>query len=159
MKKFCLLSLCVLVVFMATARVDAQGSKQGPIVARDADLEKDSLHNLEVARQYFTLRKAYVAALQRCEEIVAGNPAFSKMDETLYIAGKSTLFLAEGKGRQNASLYKGASGTTLTAEEFREEARGYFAHLVQGYPQSKFKAQAEDELKILGPPKAKESKQ
>ena len=64
---------------------------------RDPDLEKDSLHNLEVARQYFTLRKAYVAALQRCEEIIAGNPLFSKIDEAFFIAGKQQSLVSQGK--------------------------------------------------------------
>ena len=72
MKKFCLLAICTLVLFLAAPQALAQGGvKEGPAVVRDPDLEKDSLHNLEVARQYFTLRKAYVAALQRCEEIGA----------------------------------------------------------------------------------------
>jgi hypothetical protein len=45
-------------------------------------MEKESLHNLETARLYFKLRKAYVASLQRCEEILAGNPAFSKLTKS-----------------------------------------------------------------------------
>ena len=60
-----------------------------PSTIRDVELEKDSLHNLEVARHYFKLKKAYVAALKRCEEIDAGNPTFAKMDEVLFIAGKA----------------------------------------------------------------------
>src|SRR6266581_9245919 len=81
----------------------AQGAaKTGPDPAtiRDAELEKDSLHNLEVARHYFKLKKAYLAALSRCEEIDAGNPNFSRMDEVLYIAGESSLRLAENGGKQ-----------------------------------------------------------
>jgi len=37
-------------------------AKTGPDAAtvRDADLEKDSLHNLEVARHYFKQKKAYL---------------------------------------------------------------------------------------------------
>jgi sugar phosphate isomerase/epimerase len=81
---------------------DAQGgAKQGPEVVRDPDMEKDSLHNLEVARQYFKLRKAYKASLARCEEIIAGNPTFSKIDEVLFIAGESSLRLSENKGKQS----------------------------------------------------------
>ena len=71
-------------------------------VLRDADLEKDSLHNLEVARHYFKFKKAYVAAIKRCEEIDAGNPNFAKMDEVLFIAGESSLRLAENRGKQKA---------------------------------------------------------
>src|SRR5215510_9599408 len=76
------------------------GAKKGPDINRDPDMEKDSLHNLEVARQYFKLRKAYVAALQRCEEVLAGNQTFSKIDEVLFIAGQSSLNLSESKGKQ-----------------------------------------------------------
>src|SRR5258707_11626575 len=88
--------------------VHAQGgvrSGPDPSTIRDPDLEKDSLHNLEVARNYFKLKKAYVAALKRCEEIIAGNPNFAKIDEILFMAGESSLSLAENKGKQKASLY------------------------------------------------------
>src|SRR6185503_20850409 len=80
----------------------AQKAKTGPdpSLVRDSELEKDSLHNLEVARHYFKLKKAYLAAIKRCEEIDAGNPTFAKMDEVLFIAGESSLRLAENKGKQ-----------------------------------------------------------
>jgi outer membrane protein assembly factor BamD (BamD/ComL family) len=139
------------------------GAKAGPEVTRDPDMEKDSLHNLEAARLYFNLKKAYVASLQRCEEIIAGNPTFSKIDEVLYIAGKSNLFLSEGKGKQSPTLYKrgGANlqSSTLTSDEFRDEARSYLSQLVNDYPQSKFKDGALQDLKLLGGPKAKDGKQ
>ena len=41
-----------------------------------------------------------MAAIKRCEEIDAGNPKFAKMDEVLFIAGESSLRLAENKGKQ-----------------------------------------------------------
>src|SRR5882762_2689449 len=100
----------------------AQGAaKTGPdpSTIRDPDLEKDSLHNLEVARNYFKLKKAYVAALKRSEEIIAGNPNFSKIEEVLFIAGESSLSLAEKKGKQSPSLYVSYDGNTkhtLTAD-------------------------------------------
>src|SRR5438876_2636991 len=114
----------VISLFFGAAVARAQGNvKSGPdpTTIRDPELEKDSLHNLEVARQYFNLRKAYVASLERCEEIIAGNPAFSKIDEALFIAGKSNLYLADGKGRQKPSAYvrhEGQKAITLTAEQF-----------------------------------------
>ena len=83
-----------------------------------------------MARHYFKLRKAYVAALQRCEEIIAGNPTFSRIDEVLFIAGESSLSLAENKGRQKASLYliqEGDAKRALKPDEFRDLARGYFS--------------------------------
>ena len=165
MKKFVLIAVIALalLVMAPTAAWAQAAAKQGPDVVRDADMEKDSLHNLEVAREYFKLRKAYVAALQRCEEIIAGNMNFSKIDEALYLAGKSNLYLSEGKGKQKPSLYKRTGAnlqtSTLTPEEFRAEARAYLSQLVDGYPDSKFKSEAQEDLKALGGPKAKESKQ
>ena len=136
------------------------GAKQGPDVVRDPDMEKDSLHNLEVARQYFKLRKAYVASLQRSEEVLAGNPAFSKIDEVLYIAGTSSLNLADAKGKQKPDQYvvhEGDKKSTLTAQEFRDKARDYLSQLVNSYPQSKFRDEALEDLKSLGGAKPKQS--
>ena len=152
MKIFMILAAAVLIGIPITVTAQS-GAKQQPQIQRDAELEKDSLHNLEVARHYFKLRKAYVAALQRSEEIIAANPAFSRIDEALYMAGQSSLNLAEGKGKQKSSLYvihEGETKKTLTADEFRELARGFFTQLVNTYPESSFRAQAEDALRILG---------
>lgn len=160
MRKSCLiLALCAVVLVFAAPTTRAQGGvKQGPDVTRDPDMEKDSLHDLEVAWQYFKLRKAYVAALQRCEEVFAGNPAFAKIDEVLFIAGQSSLNLAESKGKQKANQYvihEGDKKTTLTADAFREKARDYLSQLVNSYPDSKFKDQAFESLKSLGGPRPK----
>ena len=108
---------------------------------RDADIEKDSLHNLDVARQYFKLKKAYVASLKRCEEIIAGNPNFAKIDETLFIAGMSDYFLSKNQGKQKP---------TLTPEKHRQEAREYLSQLVNDHPDSDFSKQAQDALHDLG---------
>ncbi len=131
----------------------AQGAaKTGPdpSTIRDADLEKDSLHNLEVARHYYKLKKAYVAAIKRCEEIDAGNPNFAKMDEVLFIAGESSLRLSENKGKQSVKT---------ATDKLREDARDYLSQLVNEYPDSKFRNEALEDLKALGGPKPKESKQ
>jgi hypothetical protein len=151
MKKFCLISLITLAFFVvAPQAARAQGgAKQGPDVMRDPEMEKDSLHNLEVARQYFKLRKAYKASLARCEEIIAGNPTFSKIDEVLLIAGKSSLRLSENKGKQSVKT---------ATDKLRDDARDYLSLLVNNYPDSKFKDEALEELKSLGGPKPKESK-
>lgn len=152
MKKFYLIMLIALAMFLtAPAATRAQGAaKQGPEVVRDPDMEKDSLHNLEVARQYFKLRKAYKASLDRCEEIIAGNPTFSKIDEVLLLAGQSSLRLAENKGKQSVKT---------ATDKLREDARDYLSMLVNNYPESRFKDEALEELKALGGPKAKDSKQ
>jgi outer membrane protein assembly factor BamD (BamD/ComL family) len=151
MKKVSLIAICLLVLFVAAPLARAQGNaKQGPDVVRDPDLEKDSLHNLEVARHYFKLRKAYIAALQRCEEIIAGNPVFSKIDEVLFIAGESSLRLSENRGKQ---------ASKVTSDKLRENARDYLSQLVNSYPDSTFRNKADEDLKGLGGPKPKESKQ
>ena len=152
MKKICLIaliSLAFLVVAPHAARAQG-GAKQGPDVMRDPDMEKDSLHNLEVARQYFKLRKAYKASLARCEEIIAGNPTFSKIDEVLMIAGESSLRLSENKGKQSVKT---------ATDKLKEDARDYLSLLVNNYPDSKFRDEALEDLKPLGGPKAKDSKQ
>ena len=145
--------------------VGAQGkAKTGPdpSTIRDPDLEKDSLHNLEVARNYFKLKKAYVAVLKRCEEIIAGNPNFARIEEALFMAGKSSLLLAENKGKQSPSLYFNFDGTakrTLSPEEFRELGREYLTRLITDYPESSFRKQAEADLAELSAVKTESKKQ
>ena len=102
-KSFISLVVLLTALFVFASASFSQGkAKTGPdsSTIRDSDLEKDSLHNLEVARHYFKLKKAYLAALKRCEEIDAGNPNFARIDEVLYIAGESSLRLAENGGKQ-----------------------------------------------------------
>src|SRR6476660_802085 len=148
---------------ICAAATFAQGrAKTGPDPAtiRDAELEKDSLHNLEVARHYFKQKKAYLAALRRCEEIDAGNPNFAKMDEVLYMAGESSLRLAESGGVQktkkvmpDAMLAKDKQELKYkTPEELRVDARGYLSRLVAGYPNRTCRSQAESDLQALGGP-------
>jgi outer membrane protein assembly factor BamD (BamD/ComL family) len=162
MKKLSIVILLFAAVFVfGTGVTRAQGgAKQGPDVARDPDMEKESFHNLEVARQYFKLRKAYVGALERCEEVLAGNPTFSRIDEILYIAGSSSLNLAHARGKQKPDQYvirEAEKKTSLTSEEFREKARDYLSQLVNNYPQSKFRDEALADLKALGGAKPKPS--
>jgi outer membrane protein assembly factor BamD (BamD/ComL family) len=154
-----LMFLAVLVFAPSTTRAQG-GAKQGPDVVRDPDMEKESMHNLEVARQYFKLRKAYVAALERSEEVLAGNPTFSRIDEVLYIAGSSSLGLAEARGKQKPDQYvirEAEKKTTLTPQEFRDKARDYLSQLVNEHPQSKFRDEAMSDLKSLGGAKPKQT--
>ncbi len=163
-------ALVVAVLFSASVSYAQGAAKTGPdsSTLRDAELEKDSLHNLEVARHYFKLKKAYIAAIKRCEEIDAGNPNFAKMDEVLFIAGESSLRLAESGGKQktknvmpDALQAKEKQETKYkTPEELREDARMYLSRLVADYPNSPFRKQAEADLQTLGGPvKAVSSKQ
>ena len=156
MKKNLALSITLMfAVLVCTQAAFAQGAARNgpdPSTIRDPEIEKDSLHNLDVARQYFKLKKAYIAALRRCEEVIAGNPNFSKIDEVLFIAGESSLRLAENKGKQAEKERK--------PEQLREDARTYLSQLVNDHPQSPFRQQAEDDLKPLGgvKPKPEEGK-
>ena len=152
-----LLLLLVFVLFVAPSTY-AQGVKNGPDpdTLRDPDLERDSYHNLEVAKNYFKLKKAYVAALKRCEEIIAGNPNFAKIDEVLLMAGQSSLWLSQNKGKQRPDQYvsfDGGEKRTLTSEQFREMGRDYLKKLINDFPNSSFAKQAQDELRALEAPK------
>jgi outer membrane protein assembly factor BamD (BamD/ComL family) len=156
MKQFLSVGILIMALAMFAPLAKAQGTVRSgpdPSTLRDPELEKDSMHNLEVARNYFKLKKAYVAALKRTEEIIAGNPTFTRIDEALFMAGSSSLFLAEKKGKQDPTLYityDGNTKKTLTAEEFREMGRDYLSRLVQEYPDSSFRSQAEDALRTVG---------
>ena len=153
-KSFLLVMVLVAALFVAAPVTRAQGVRTGPdpSTLRDPDLERDSLHNLEVARNYFKLKKAYVASLKRCEEIIAGNPNFAKIEEVLLMAGQSSLWLADKKGKQSPDLYvtfDGGEKRTLTSEQFREMGRDYLNKLVKDYPDSEFAKQAREELRAL----------
>jgi outer membrane protein assembly factor BamD (BamD/ComL family) len=138
-------------LFIAAPATRAQGVKQGPdpSTLRDPDLERDSLHNLEVARNYFKLKKAYVASLKRCEEIIAGNPNFEKIEEVLLMAGQSSLWLADKKGKQSPDLYvifEDGKKRTLTSEQFRDMGRDYLNKLIKDHPDSPYAKEAREEL-------------
>lgn len=161
-KLFLTLTFLVLALGVSVPASYAQGAaKTGPdpSTIRDAELEKDSLHNLEVARHYFKLKKAYIAAIKRCEEIDAGNPNFVKMDEVLFIAGESSLRLAENGGKQKTKKMPDSmqakdkqEAKYKTPEQLREDARMYLSRVVADYPNSPFRKQAEADLRTLGGP-------
>src|SRR5215212_448270 len=138
--KFLLLFFVLFLIITAPAAY-GQGVRSGPdpSTIRDPDLERDSLHNLEVARNYFKLKKAYVAALKRCEEIIAGNPNFAKIEEVLLMAGQSSLWLSQNKGKQKPELYvsfEGSEKRTLTSAQLREMGVDYLKKLTNDYPNS-----------------------
>jgi outer membrane protein assembly factor BamD (BamD/ComL family) len=144
----------LVLVFAAVPSTYAQGVRTGPdpSTIRDPDLERDSQHNLEVAKNYFKLKKAYVAALKRCEEIIAGNPNFAKIEEVLLMAGQSSIWLSQNKGKQRPDLYvsfEGGEKRTLTSQQFLEMGRQYLNKLVAEYPDGAFAKQAQEELRAL----------
>lgn len=104
---------------------------------RDAALERESKDNLSKARHYFKMKKAYRASLSRAEEIVAGYPMFTRLDEALYIAGMSSLYLSESKGKQAA---------TMPVDKLRDDAREYLSRLVKEFPESEFRKKADEAL-------------
>ncbi len=148
------LLLLFALLLVSVPAIQAQGVRTGPDPAtvRDPDLERDSHHNLDVAKNYFKLKKAYVASLKRCEEIIAGNPNFAKIEEVLLMAGQSSIWLSQNKGKQSPNLYvsfEGGEKRTLTPEQFREMGRQYLNKLVTDYPNGLFTKQAQEELRAL----------
>ncbi len=140
-------------LFVCFAAFSATGFAQTPtqpMVQRDPVLEADASHNLEVAQNYYRTRKAYKAVLLRFEETFAAYPDYSKMDEFLYIAGMSSFYLSNNKGKQkiNVGLTEDEK-KKYAPEKLREDATMYLTMLVEKYPQSKFKSDAEKTLKEL----------
>jgi outer membrane protein assembly factor BamD (BamD/ComL family) len=154
--KILLVLLALLIIAPATYAQGGVKSGPDPSTIRDPDLERDSYHNLEVARNYFKLKKAYVAALKRCEEIIAGNPNFAKIEEVLLMAGQSSLWLSQNKGKQKPEQYvsfEGGEKRTLTSEQFREMGVEYLKKLINEHPESQYAKQAQEELNALAAPK------
>jgi len=124
-----------------------------PAIERDPVLEQDAKHNLDVARQAFLpMKKAYKQVLMRFDETFAAYPDFSQMDEFLYIAGMSSYYLAEGKGKQKVDEHSEKEMKRFAPEKLREDAVMYLSMVVEKYPQSKFRPDAE---KALGEIKGK----
>jgi outer membrane protein assembly factor BamD (BamD/ComL family) len=149
-KAFLIFSLFVcFAAFSATAF--AQTPIQQPIVQRDPLLEADANHNLEVAQNYFRLKKAYRAVILRFEETFAAYPDYSKMDEFLYMAGMSSFYLSNNKGKQKLDAKATEDDKKMyDPAKLREDATMYLTMVVEKYPQSKFKSDAAKTLKELG---------
>jgi len=164
MKRFTL-TLCGVALALGlgaqAARAQSGGVAAGPdpSTVKDVETEAAAKHELEVARHYFKNKKAYYAAFKRCEELAAGYPDFAKLDEVLYIAGMSSLYLSEGKGKQKAPAASPDKSETYTPETFRANARDYLSRLVNGFPKSDFRKDAQEALARLGGDKPKEEKQ
>jgi outer membrane protein assembly factor BamD (BamD/ComL family) len=121
-----------------------------PQVPRDPILEADAKHNLEVAQNYFKLKKAYRAVLLRFEETFAAYPEYSKMDEFLYYAGMSSFYLSNNKGKQKLDQKATEDDKKkYDPAKLREDATIYLTMIVEKYPQSSFKNDAEKTLKEL----------
>ncbi len=120
-------------------------------IQRDPILEADASHNLEAANYYFKTRKAYKAVLMRFEETFAAYPDYSKMDEFLYLAGMSSFYLSNNKGKQKVDTKSEEETKKFAPEKLREDAVAYLSQLVENYPQSQYKSDAEKTLTALKP--------
>jgi outer membrane protein assembly factor BamD (BamD/ComL family) len=118
-----------------------------PQIQRDPILEADASHNLEVANQYFKTKKAYKAVLMRFEETFAAYPEYSKMDEFLYLAGMSSFYLSNNKGKQK--IVSEDEKKKFAPEKLREDATAYLSQLIENYPQSQYKNDAQKTLESL----------
>jgi outer membrane protein assembly factor BamD (BamD/ComL family) len=164
MKRF-ILTICGaalmsgLLVVGARAQSGTVPSGPDPSAMRDVESEKAAKHELEVARHYFKNKKAYYAAFKRCEELAAGYPEFYRIDEVLYIAGMSSLYLSEGKGKQKPPTSTAEKKEEYSPENMRETARDYLTRLVNDHPKSDFRKDAQEALARLGEAKPKVEQQ
>jgi outer membrane protein assembly factor BamD (BamD/ComL family) len=159
MKRF-ILTVCGVALTLGLSAAGAR-AQSGSVavgadeVMRDVESEKAAKHELEVARHYFKNKKAYYAAFKRCEELAAGYPEFYKIDEVLYIAGMSSLYLSEGKGKQKPPASTPEKKEEFSPENMRLTARDYLTRLVNDHPKSDFRKEAQDALARLAEAKPK----
>lgn len=141
----------ILVTFLLAASGSLVAQRNvAQAVERDPVLEADAKHNLDVAKQYFSpLKKAYKSVLARFEETYAAYPEFSKMDEFFYLAGMSSYYLSEGKGKQKVNLKFEKEKVKFARDTLRENAVAYLSTVVEKYPESKFLADAKKTLDLL----------
>ncbi|MDQ1522880.1 MAG: hypothetical protein QOE47_804 [Pyrinomonadaceae bacterium] len=143
MKKL-LLACCLICFALSAARAQDAPKPGGQEIDApalpDEMLVADAQKNLKAAQLYFT-RKAYVGALQRCEETMAVYQRFKKFDEVLYIAGMSSARLSRKEGKQPP---------VLAPDKYLILARQYLTQLVSDHPKSSFRKRAEEERRGLG---------
>ncbi|MEO6656323.1 MAG: outer membrane protein assembly factor BamD [Pyrinomonadaceae bacterium] len=120
-----------------------------PAIDRDPLIEADAKHNLDVAWQSYKLKKAYKGVLTRFEETYAAYPEFSKIDEFLYLAGMSSYFLSENKGKQKVDLKLEKEKDKFAPAKLKEDAIAYLSLLVEKYPESRFREDAAKTLKSI----------
>lgn len=151
MKKAFLFTLFALAALTATAHAQTPVTKTPESAGQvDPFREADAKHNLDVASQYFRSKKAYKAVLMRFEETFAAYPEFTKMDEFLYLAGMSSLYLSENRGSQKIDSFANESEKKKwDPARLRENAVVYLTMLVERYPDSKFRKEAEKVLKSI----------
>ncbi|REJ77596.1 MAG: outer membrane protein assembly factor BamD [Acidobacteria bacterium] len=147
------LTITTLLLAVLAISVQAQTFEDEPLPI-DKVIEEELNHNVDVAWQYFRLKKAYKASLLRMEESLAtlsAFPTYKKMDEVIFIYGMSSYYLAEGKGSQKIVLerLREEDRERFTKAKLLEDAEAYLSKLVEDHPESKYRDKAEDALKKL----------
>ena len=152
MRKIFFTSILASVVgFLGASNAIAQRNID-PAIDRDPVLEADAKHNLDVAWQAFKpLKKAYKQVIMRFEETFAAYPQFSKMDEFLYLAGMSSVYLSNNAGKQKVNLTNEKEKEKYAPEKLKEDAAAYFSMLIEKFPESKYRSEAEKTLKEIKP--------
>lgn len=152
MKRTFINALAVIAISLAGILSASAQRNVEPAIDRDPILEQDAKHNLDVAWQAFKpLKKAYKQVLMRFEETFAAYPQFSKMDEFLYLAGMSSLYLSENKGKQKIDLKIEKEKDKYAPAKLKEDAVAYLSMLVEKFPESKYREDAEKALKDIKP--------
>ena len=134
----CIAAACLFSLAGATSAVHAQqGVGRGSIAApRDPELEKQSIHSLEVAQYYFkrkpvkgdkgSAERLNKAVESRLQEIIDLNPNFSRMDEVYFLLGE---------------VYK--------RTDERDKEQEYLTKLLKEFPDSQFAKEAKQQLDAL----------
>ncbi len=143
--------LFIFAVLLTAALSPAAFGQRNVTPAADPILEADAKHNLDVARQAFRLKKAYKGVLMRFEETYAAYPEFSNIEEFLYLAGMSSYYLSQNKGKQKVNLKSDKEKDKFAPEKLREDAVAYLSLLIEKNPQSQYKDEAEKVLAELKP--------
>jgi len=120
-------------------------------IERDPLMESDAKHNLDVAWNAYKLKKAYKGVIMRFEETYAAYPEFSKIDEFLYLAGMSSFYLSENKGKQRVDLTLEKEKEKYEPAKLKEDAVAYLSTIVDKHPESKYRDDAAKTLKVLRP--------
>ena len=141
-------SFILSLLFITVSGVSAQRNVT-PAIDRDPLMEQDAKHNLDVAMNAFKLKKAYKGVLLRFEETYAAYPDFSRIDEFLYIAGMSSYYLSENKGKQPVDLKSEKEKDKYAPAKLREDAIAYLSEIVDKHPDSPYRSDAEKTLKLL----------
>lgn len=140
--------LCAFVLCIFTAAIPAQRNVT-PAIDRDPLMEADAKHNLDVAWNAYRLKKAYKGVLMRFEETYAAYPTFSKIDEFLYLAGMSSYYLSDNKGRQKVDLKQEKEKDKFAPAKLKEDAVAFLSIILEKYPQSQYRDEAEKTLAVL----------